>query len=164
MDVQCELCPKGCLIRPGRAGVPGSRHRDGDCFAVTYGYPCAVHVDPVEKKPSFIFFRDRHPVAGHRRCNLHCKFCQNWEISQANPEDVPAEELAPGEIVALARQAGCPSIAYTYTEPLVYYEYTLDSCRRVREEGLRNVLVTAGYVNEAPWRKLCQFVTQPISI
>jgi pyruvate formate lyase activating enzyme len=160
MDVQCELCPKGCLIRPGQSGECRVRvNREGRLLAVTYGYPCAVHVDPVEKKPLFHFL----PGSGILSlatvgCNLHCKNCQNWEISQANPEDVPAEELAPDEIAGLARQAGCPSIAYTYTEPLVYYEYTLDSCRRTREEGLRNVLVTAGYINEAPWRKLCQYV------
>jgi pyruvate formate lyase activating enzyme len=95
-------------------------------------------------------------------CNLHCKFCQNWEISQANPEDVAgglgAGELPPEQIPELAKQQGCRSVAYTYSEPLVFYEYTLDGCRQSAGTGLRSVLVTAGYINEAPLRRLCQYV------
>jgi pyruvate formate lyase activating enzyme len=160
MRLQCDLCPKGCIIDPGRSGECRIRvNVDGKLLAVTYGHPCAVHVDPVEKKPLFHFLPGTRILSiATVGCNLHCKNCQNWEISQANPEDTPAAELPPQQIARLATQYDCRSVAYTYTDPVVYYEYTLDSCRYVKEEGLRNVLVTAGYINEKPWRQLCEYV------
>jgi pyruvate formate lyase activating enzyme len=160
MKVQCELCPKNCVIAPGQSGECRIRvNLNGRLLAVTYGYPCAVHVDPVEKKPLFHFLPGTGILSiATVGCNLHCKNCQNWEISQANPEDVSAAELSPELIPKLAKRYDCLSVAYTYTEPLVYYEYTLDSCIRVREAGLRNVLVTAGYLNEEPLRRLCEHV------
>ncbi|NLS94557.1 MAG: AmmeMemoRadiSam system radical SAM enzyme [Planctomycetaceae bacterium] len=160
MRVQCKLCPKGCVIDPGQSGECGVRvNVDGKLLAVTYGRPCAVHVDPVEKKPLFHFLpgTDIFSIATVG-CNLHCKNCQNWEISQASPLETPAAELPPEQVAELAKQYGCRSAAYTYTEPLAYYEYTLDSCRCVREAGLRNVLVTAGYINEEPLRRLCRYI------
>ena len=98
------------------------------------------------------------PLAGHGGCNLHCKNCQNWEISQENPENVAAEPLPPDLIPKLAKKSGCLSVAYTYTEPLAYYEYTLDGCIKSHEAGLKNVLVTAGYINKEPFEKLCPYV------
>jgi pyruvate formate lyase activating enzyme len=160
MRVQCRLCPKSCVIEPGQSGECRIRvNVDGKLLAVTYGHPCAVNVDPVEKKPLFHFL----PATGILSiatvgCNLHCRNCQNWEISQANPEETPAGELLPERIAPLAKKHDCRSIAYTYTEPLVFYEYTLDSCRHVHDAGLRNVLVTAGYIQEEPMRRLCEYV------
>ena len=160
MAVQCELCPKGCLIEPGQSGECRIRvNIDGRLVAVTYGHPCSVHVDPVEKKPMFHFLPGTGTFSlATAGCNLHCKNCQNWEISQANPEDVPADELPPEQIPALARKNGCVSVSYTYTEPCAYYEYALDSCIKTREAGLKNVLVTAAYINKQPWDKLCRVV------
>ncbi|MFV1965234.1 MAG: AmmeMemoRadiSam system radical SAM enzyme [Pirellulaceae bacterium] len=160
MDVQCDLCPKCCVIRPGQSGECRIRvNVNGKLLAVTYGHPCAVHVDPVEKKPLFHFLPGTGILSiATVGCNLHCKNCQNWEISQANPEETEASDLYPEEIPMLAARMDCRSVAYTYTDPVVYYEYTLDSCRHVREAGLRNVLVTAGYINEAPLRRLCEYV------
>jgi pyruvate formate lyase activating enzyme len=160
MNVQCQLCPKGCVIGPGQSGECRIRvNVDGKLLAVTYGHPCAVNVDPVEKKPLFHFL----PATGILSiatvgCNLHCRNCQNWEISQANPEEEEAYELLPEQVALLAKKKNCQSVAYTYTEPLVFYEYTLDSCRFVHEAGLRNVLVTAGYIQEEPMRRLCRHV------
>ncbi|HOF40727.1 MAG TPA: radical SAM protein, partial [Candidatus Hydrogenedentes bacterium] len=102
MTIQCELCPKNCLIAPGQSGECRIRvNIDGRLVAVTYGRPCAVHVDPIEKKPLF------HMLPGSRilslatvGCNLHCKNCQNWEISQENPEKLAAKELDPGDVPA----------------------------------------------------------------
>jgi pyruvate formate lyase activating enzyme len=128
---------------------------------VVYGYPCSIHIDPVEKKPLFHFLPGSSILSiATVGCNLHCKNCQNWEISQANPEDgnVPAYNCPPEKLVAEANKYKCLSIAYTYTDPIVYYEYTYDSAKLAREAGIRNVLVTAGYVNEEPWKKLLQHV------
>ena len=158
--VQCDLCPKACVIAPGQGGDCRIRiNLDGKLTAVTYGHPCAVHVDPVEKKPLFHFL----PGSGILSiatvgCNLHCKNCQNWEISQEDPENAPATLLPPSAIPDLAKKSGCRSVAYTYTEPLAFYEYTLDSCIAAHEGGLRNVLVTAGYINREPMKRLCHHV------
>ena len=137
MDLQCDLCPKGCLIKPGQSGECRVRiNSDGKLLAVTYGYPCAVHVDPVEKKPLFHFLPGTGTFSlATAGCNLHCKNCQNWEISQANPEETPATYLPPEVLPELARRYDCASISYTYTDPIVYYEYTLDGSRKAREAG-----------------------------
>jgi len=156
MDVRCDLCPKACAIAPGRSGECRIRvNVDGVLRAVTYGRPCSVHVDPVEKKPLFHFLPGSRILSlATAGCNLHCKYCQNWEISQEDPENLEAYRLPPAEVVALAKREKCPSIAYTYSEPLVYYEYALDSSSAARREGLKNVLVTAGYANRAPLERL----------
>jgi pyruvate formate lyase activating enzyme len=154
--VQCQLCPKQCRIAPGQSGDCRVRiNLDGKLLAVVYGHPVSVHIDPIEKKPLF------HMLPGSRifsvatvGCNLHCKNCQNWEISQANPWDTESYAMPPENVITLTKENHCVSIAYTYTEPLVYYEYTLDSCIRAHEQGLRNVLVTAGFANPEPLRRL----------
>ncbi len=158
--VRCGLCPKDCRIPPGCSGECRIRvNMDGRLQAVTYGRPCAVHVDPMEKKPLFHFLPGSPILSvGTAGCNLHCKHCQNAEISQGNPEDVPSYELAPEDLPALARRHNCGSVAYTYTEPVVSYEYTLDCCKAARQAGLRNVLVTAAYINEKPLRALLPYV------
>lgn len=162
MKVECELCPKLCQIQPGQSGECRVRiNIDGVLRTVVYGYPCSIHIDPVEKKPLFHFLPSSSILSiATVGCNLHCKNCQNWEISQANPEEgnVPAYNCPPERLVAEAKKYKCPSIAYTYTDPIVYYEYTYDSAKLAHEAGIRNVLVTAAYVNEQPWKKLLQHV------
>lgn len=160
MKVQCELCPKGCIIGPGQSGECRVRvNLDGVLHSVVYGYPCSLSIDPVEKKPVFHFLPGT-PILSLATvgCNLHCKNCQNWEISQANPEDSRAAACPPEKVVALAKQYQCPSIAYTYTDPIVYYEYTYDTAKLAQEAGIRSVLVTAGYINEPPWRDLLRYI------
>ena len=162
MKVQCELCPKLCLIQPGQSGECRVRiNIDGVLRTVVYGYPCSIHIDPVEKKPLFHFLPGSKILSiATVGCNLHCKNCQNWEISQANPEDgnIPAYNCPPERLVAETNKYQCPSIAYTYTDPIVYYEYTYDSAKLAHEAGIRNVLVTAGYINQEPWKKLLQHI------
>ena len=160
MKVQCELCPKLCVIGPSQSGECRVRvNLDGVLRTVVYGFPCSASIDPVEKKPVFHFLPGTLIFSiSTVGCNLHCKNCQNWEISQANPEDSRAFSCPPEKVVALAKQYKCLSIAYTYTEPIVYYEYTYDTARLAREAGIRNVLVTAGYINEKPWRDLLQHI------
>jgi pyruvate formate lyase activating enzyme len=126
---------------------------------VVYGYPCSIHDDPVEKKPLFHFLPGTRIISiATVGCNLHCLNCQNWEISQANPEDTPAYICLPEKVVEIAKERNFTSIAYTYTEPIIYYEYTYDTSKLAREANIRNVLVTAGYINEKPWKKLLEVV------
>jgi pyruvate formate lyase activating enzyme len=155
--VQCDLCPKRCVIEPGQSGECRIRvNLDGKLVAVTYGHPCALHADPIEKKPLFHFLPGTNSLSlATVGCNLHCKNCQNWEISQQNPEDSQAFSLPPERLPGLASQYACRSVSYTYTDPVVYYEYALDSSLRAREAGLKNVLVTAGYINREPFERLC---------
>lgn len=160
MKVQCELCPKTCLIEQGQSGDCRIRiNIDGVLRTVVYGYPCSIAMDPVEKKPLFHFLPGSKILSTATvGCNLHCKNCQNWTISQANPEDSEAVFCPPEKLVELAKEYRCPSLAYTYTEPIVYYEYTYDSAKLAKESGIRNVLVTAGYTNPEPWRRLLKYI------
>jgi pyruvate formate lyase activating enzyme len=130
---------------------------DGRLITLVYGKPCSVHIDPIEKKPMFHFLPGTQILSiATAGCNLHCKFCQNWEISQANPEDAENIDLPPGQVVDAAIQRGCPSIAYTYSDPMIFYEYARDTSAIARTKGIRNILVTAGYINEKPLRELCK--------
>ena len=156
--VQCELCPRECIIAPGQSGDCRVRvNIDGVLRSVVYGYPCSINIDPVEKKPLFHFLPGT-PILSLATigCNLHCLNCQNWEISQANPEESTASLVPPEQFVAYARAYKSPSIAYTYTDPIAYYEYAYDTSRLARQAGVRNVLVTAAYCNPKPWKHLLE--------
>jgi len=161
MEIQCELCPKMCVIQPGQSGECRVRiNIDGVLRTVVYGYPCSLYpYDPVEKKPLFHFLPGTRIFSvATVGCNLHCKNCQNWEISQANPEESQAYVCSPEKLVELAKERNCPSLAYTYTDPIIFYEYVYDTAKLARQAGIRNVLVTAGYINEQPWKKLLEYV------
>ncbi len=155
-QVNCVLCPRRCVIADGRRGFCGVReNRGGTLYSLVYAKPCSVSIDPIEKKPLF------HVLPGSKAfslatvgCNLRCKFCQNWQISQASPEDVEAINLPPEEVVKRAKESGSPVIAYTYTEPTVYYEYMFDIAKLAHAAGIKNVMHSAGFINEEPLRKL----------
>lgn len=154
--IQCELCPKECRLRENERGDCRTRvNIDGKLTTLTYGRPCAVHVDPVEKKPLFHFYPGSPVLSlAAAGCNLHCKNCQNWQISQANPEDIPSYKLEPQDIVELTARERCSMISYTYSEPFAFYEYALDTSFLARSRNLKNILVTAGYLNKEPLKKL----------
>jgi pyruvate formate lyase activating enzyme len=158
--VQCELCPRECIIAPGQSGDCRVRvNIDGVLRTVVYGYPCSINIDPIEKKPLFHFLPGTQILSlATVGCNLHCLNCQNWEISQANPEESTASLVPPEGMVALAKQHKSPSIAYTYTDPIAYYEYAYDTSRLGKQAGLRNVLVTAAYCNPKPWKHLLEVI------
>ena len=158
--VECLLCPHHCRIANGRTGRCGSRrNHDGVLVSEVYAKPCALAIDPVEKKPLYHF----HPGTtclsiACTGCNFRCLNCQNHDISQAKPEEVNHYELMPEDIVALCLKHRCPGIAYTYTEPLTYIEYITDTARLAHEAGLWNILVTAGYVCQEPLADLLLYL------
>ena len=161
MTVQCELCPKMCLIEPGQSGECRVRiNIDGVLHSVVYGFPCSVSpYDPVEKKPLFHFLPGTRILSiATVGCNLHCLNCQNWDISQKNPEESTAAFLPPERLVQLAKSNRYLSIAYTYSDPIIFYEYTYDTAKLARKEGIRSVLVTAGYINPQPWKELLEYI------
>ena len=158
--VRCGLCPRRCVVPSGQRGFCGVReNRDGVYYTLTYGNPCAVHIDPIEKKPFYHFLPTTTAlsiaVAG---CNLDCRFCQNWHISQARPEETRNHRLPPAELARLAARSGASSVAYTYSEPTIFYEYMLDCAREVEALGLRNVCHSNGFISEKPLRELCRYL------
>ncbi|WP_016777615.1 AmmeMemoRadiSam system radical SAM enzyme [Anaerophaga thermohalophila] len=156
--IRCQLCPNKCTIKEGERGDCRTRiNRSGELITLAYGNPCAVHIDPIEKKPlnHFIPGTTSFSIATGG-CNLACLNCQNWQISQKAPDEVETVDMMPGSVVSAAKAQGCSSIAYTYTEPIVFYEYTDDTAKIAHEKGLRNVIVSAGYIEERPLREWCQ--------
>ncbi|MFC1753146.1 AmmeMemoRadiSam system radical SAM enzyme [Thermoproteota archaeon] len=158
--IQCHLCPHNCLIPEGHTGICRVRQNvKGTLYSLVHSRPISTHIDPIEKKPLFHFLpgTDSYSV-GTVGCNLRCSHCQNWEISQASPKDFPTPEIKPENIVKMAKESGCPSISYTYTEPTIFFEYVLDIATLAREEGIKNVMVTNGYINEKPLLELYKFI------
>jgi pyruvate formate lyase activating enzyme len=154
----CDLCPVGCRLREGQAGPCGTRANRGGVMApLHYGRIATAALDPIEKKPLYHFHpgRDILSVAAPG-CNLHCRFCQNWTLSQ-QPE-APTRPAAPADLVAAARQQGSVGIAFTYSEPLVWFEFVRDTAVAARAAGLAVVLVTNGYLNKEPLAELLPLV------
>ncbi len=161
LEVTCELCPRGCVIPEGGAGDCRIRvNLDGRLRATTYGRPSAVHIDPIEKKPLYHFRPSTMAFSiATAGCNLHCLNCQNWSLSQRDGTEMERLYKAePADVVAAALQEECQSIAYTYSDPVVFYEYTYDTSVLARDAGLANLLITAGYINRKPLRRLCQVI------
>ena len=159
--VQCLLCPRQCLIPLNQRGFCRARKNiKGKLYAITYGQPVAVHVDPVEKKPLFhVYPGTRSFSIATAGCNLRCKFCQNWEISQLDPESVKVSFVPPEDIVKEAKKTGSKTIAFTYTEPTIFYEYMLDIAKLARKEGIACVMHSSGFINEEPLRELAKYLT-----
>lgn len=158
--VRCALCPNRCTITEGSRGACGVRTNNlGRLYTLGYANPCAVHIDPIEKKPLFHFLPQSQTYSiGIAGCSLRCKYCQNYEISQAKPDDTSNIDLPPDEAASRARAQGAASIAYTYTEPTVFYEYMIDTAKAAHKEGIKNVLVSCGYVNPDPLKELCKYI------
>jgi len=158
--IKCVLCPRECVIGSRERGWCGVReNHKGTYYTLVYGNPCAVYVDPIEKKPFYHFLPATTAFSiSTAGCNFNCKYCQNWEISQRRPEQTDNVYLPPGDVVRYARRNGCRSIAYTYAEPTVFYEYMYDTAVVGRQRGVRNVVVSAGYINQKPLEQLCEVV------
>lgn len=151
--IQCNLCNHYCAIKDGRVGTCGARKNlKGRLYSLVYGYPVALNIDPVEKKPLFHFQPGSNAYSlGTFGCNLACANCQNWDISQEKKIEAKNKKLnlvEPAKIVAEALSDGCASIAYTYNEPTIFYEYALDIMKLARENGLKNIWVTNGFISK----------------
>ncbi len=159
-SVRCGICPRHCVVPDGQRGYCRVReNRGGRYSTLAYGQCCTANMDPIEKKPFF------HVYPGSKAfsiatvgCNIHCKFCQNWDISQASPETTPVPYRSPAEIAEAAHAAGAKAIAYTYSEPTVFYEYMADCARAGRERGLESIVVSNGFIAEAPQKALFPLV------
>ena len=155
--VMCLLCPRRCVLKNGQRSFCRVREpKDGKLYTLVYESACSTHVDPIEKKPIY------HMLPGSKSfsiatagCNLRCKFCQNWQISQEYPENTFNKYLSCEEVVRQAQKHKCRSIAYTYSEPIVFYEYMMDTAKIAKARNIKNVCVTGGFINSEPLEELC---------
>jgi pyruvate formate lyase activating enzyme len=154
--VECILCPRRCRVSDLERGYCGVReNRGGEYYTLVYGKVCSANIDPIEKKPFFHFLPGTTAFSiATAGCNLNCKFCQNWSISQFRPEDVRHHNLSPQECAEIARANDCISIAYTYSEPTIFFEYMVDCAKQAREQNVRSTVVTAGYIEKEPLLEL----------
>jgi len=156
--VNCLLCPQRCKIPEGKTGFcKVRRNKGGRLYSLIYGETTSIALDPIEKKPLYHF----HPGAqilslGTKGCNLSCRFCQNWTISQ--DPNCPTRPITPKETIAKAKKVDSIGIAYTYNEPFIWYEFIADTARLAREAGFKNVLVTNGFVNQEPLKELLPLI------
>jgi pyruvate formate lyase activating enzyme len=148
--IKCKLCPRECSVGDKERGYCGVReNRGGVYYSVVHSRVCAAHVDPIEKKPLFHYLPGTTAFSlATAGCNVNCKFCQNWDISQSRPEEIPADYAPPQKIVNLARQYSCPTIAYTYSEPVVFAEFLMDTADAGHQAGVRSIVVSNGYMQE----------------
>ena len=158
--LKCKLCPQHCDIKEGELGDCRTRKNyNGTLYSLVYGNPCAIHLDPIEKKPLNHFLPQSLAYSlATAGCNLACLNCQNYTISQVSPYDTRNYELMPEQVVEEAKKYGAKSIAYTYSEPIVFYEYVYDTAKLARIDGVKNVFVSAGYINEQPLRNICKYL------
>jgi pyruvate formate lyase activating enzyme len=159
-EIECLLCPRLCKLGDKERGYCGVRENDGGTYyTLVYGKACSANVDPIEKKPFFHFLPGTNALSiATAGCNVNCKFCQNWQISQVRAEQVESFDLPPQEIASAAGQYSCPSIAYTYTEPVVFFEYMYDTSVEARGLGIKNCVVTGGHINPEPLADLLKVV------
>jgi pyruvate formate lyase activating enzyme len=158
LTVKCLLCAQTCSIADGERGRCRARMNvGGELRSLVYGRPISVHVDPIEKKPFYHFLPGRAAFSmSTSGCPLSCKFCQNWEISQARPEDFRPRHVPPDKVVEATQRRRAPIIAFTYNEPTVFTEYFTDIARAARKKERRSVLVSCGFMNEAPLAEMCE--------
>ena len=158
--MRCGICPHECLVKEGKTGLCKARkNTNGVLYALTYGNPCSTNVDPVEKKPLYHFYPGNKifsmATAG---CNFRCQNCQNWSISQASPEQLPSYDMMPDEVVRYTKAQNCRMIAFTYTEPTVFFEYMLETCKLARQSGIKTAMISNGFINPKPLIELSTYL------
>lgn len=158
--ILCTLCPRYCLLGDGQNGFCYIRKNiDGKLYSLGYGKPTGFGLDPIEKKPLNHFYPGTQILSfGTAGCNLGCKFCQNWSTSKARIDDVNSISASPEQVVSLAKKYHTPSIAFTYNDPTIFGEYVIDISKLAREEGIKNVMVTAGYIDKQARKDVYQFI------
>jgi len=158
--VRCHICPSKCNLGTGE--IADCRNRvniNNKLYSISYGNPCAVHLDPIEKLPLHHFLPSSHSLSlGLAGCNFTCLNCQNWTLSQAGPNETENFDYMPDKVIEEALSHECKSIAFTYTEPTTYYEYVYDTSILARSQNIKSVFKTNGYINEKPLRKLCKVI------
>jgi len=157
-DIKCTLCPRYCIIKNNQQGHCRVRKNiDQKLYSLVYGKCVSTAIDPIEKKPLFHFHPGSDALSiGTVGCNLRCKHCQNWKISQS--KFIEGEVITPSSIVALAKKHKCRSIAYTYNDPIVFFEFVLDTAKLAKKAGIKNVIVCNGFINSEPLKEWLKYI------
>ncbi|MBN1521583.1 MAG: AmmeMemoRadiSam system radical SAM enzyme [Candidatus Aureabacteria bacterium] len=160
-EVQCELCPHRCMLSDGQRGFCRVRlNRNGVLYSLVFGQPCSVNVGPIEKAPFYHFLPgSKRLCVATAGCNMRCTYCQNWEISQTSPEDIRSYDLPPEKLVEKAKSFGVPTICFTYSEPIIFYEYMYATSKLALSEGLKTTMVSNGFINQEPMKKLLPYMS-----
>lgn len=158
--LNCKICERRCIISPGKTGFCQMReNKGGKIYSLNYAATSSVAVDPIEKKPLFHFYPGSMVFSlGTVGCNFRCKHCQNWSISQADLKKIPTKDMLPDEAIRLTKEYGCKSIAWTYNEPTIWFEYTLDSAKIAKKEDIKTVYVTNGYMTEESFAEIKKYL------
>jgi pyruvate formate lyase activating enzyme len=158
--IMCRICPNECVLKEGELSKCNNRIvHDSKLYTMAFGNPCSVNADPVEKKPLYHFLPGSKAFSiATAGCNLVCLNCQNWTISQTSPDKTRNYELAPDKVVDECIKNSCKSIAYTYSEPVTFYEYVFETATLARNAGVKNIFKSNGYINSEPLRKLCTVI------
>jgi pyruvate formate lyase activating enzyme len=159
--VRCELCGHNCIIADSSVGICKVRMNiDGKLYSLNYGKIISLMIDPIEKKPLYHFYPGSKTLSlAMQGCNFKCQFCQNSSISQINsPTDISGEELIPEDIIKIAKAKNIDILSYTYTEPTMSYEYMLELAMLAKSEGMKNVMVTNGFINDKPLKEIVKFI------
>lgn len=157
--VQCNICPRNCRLSEGQYGFCQVRKNvKGEVVLTTYGYNTGLSVDPIEKKPLYHFCPGSKVLSfGTLGCNMGCQFCQNWHISKSKA-DPKINHTEPKQIVEAAIELGCKSVAFTYNDPVIFFEYAIDTAKICRDNGIKTVAVTAGYINPEPRKEFFAYM------
>ncbi|MFC1546118.1 AmmeMemoRadiSam system radical SAM enzyme [bacterium] len=158
--VQCVLCPHCCIIENEKFGRCRVRkNKDGVLYALAYSKISALNIDPIEKKPLYHYYPGKNIISlGSVGCNMHCAFCQNYDISQTGPENLNLEEIFPQKLLELVKKEDNIGAAYTYNEPFINYEYIFDCTKLLHENGFKNIFVTNGFINPLPLKEIVKFI------
>lgn len=158
--LQCLLCPRKCILKPGQHGFCHVRSHGGQHIVLdTYGYNTGLAIDPVEKKPLYQFYPTSAILSfGTLGCNMGCKFCQNWQTTKNKSDCKLGNKNLPEEIVRIAQNYNCKSVAFTYNEPIIFFEYALDTAKLCRQNGIKTVAVTSGYINPEPAKEFFELM------
>jgi pyruvate formate lyase activating enzyme len=158
--IMCRICPNECVLKEGELSKCNNRKVHGSkLYTMAFGNPCSVNVDPVEKKPLYHFFPGSKAFSiATAGCNLVCLNCQNWTISQTSPDKTRNVDLMPEAVVDECIKNNCRSIAYTYSEPVTFYEYVFETASIARNSGIKNIFKSNGYINAEPLKKLSNVI------
>jgi pyruvate formate lyase activating enzyme len=158
--IVCRICPNECTLKEGEVSDCRNRVvRKSKLYTMAFGNPCAANIDPVEKKPLYHFLPGTTAFSiATAGCNFACLNCQNWTISQTSPDKTRNYDMPPEDVVANAISGNCRSIAYTYSEPVTFYEYVYETSKLARAKGIKNIMVSNGYINREPLKELCKYI------
>jgi pyruvate formate lyase activating enzyme len=158
--IMCRICPNECVLKEGELSTCNNRKVfDSKLYTLAFGNPCSVNIDPIEKKPLYHFLPGSRAYSiATGGCNFACLNCQNWAISQTSPDKLRNHDLQPSKVVDECIKSKCQTIAYTYSEPVTFYEYVFETASFARQVGIKNIVKSNGYINEEPLRKLCNVI------